>query len=139
MMRTALWGRKLLLERFSVETPAEAYHTLDTLTHSIAQALSDLLNERTSPCWQDPEIETPYAYGLRDGLFSLPYDEDLFSETYANDLQCLITRYEPRLSNARVSFEEASTLKETCIVHVTGDIVLRKKFHPVSFPIIIEA
>ncbi|MDR2412371.1 MAG: hypothetical protein LBD66_02070 [Holosporales bacterium] len=138
-MRSAFWGKKLLLERFSAEIAAETYHTLGTLTHSIAQTLSDLLNERTSPCWQDPEIETPYAYGLRDGLFSLPYDEDLFMETYTNDLQCLILRYEPRLSNVRVSFEEASAIKKSCIVHVIGDIILHKKFYPVSFPIVIEA
>ncbi|MDR1267822.1 MAG: GPW/gp25 family protein [Holosporales bacterium] len=134
-MREHFYEKKLLFEKFS----AQAYHTVETLTQSIMQALSDLLNERTY--WQEAAFGNPYAYGLCDTFFSLFYDRDSFADLCAAPLQRLIEHYEPRLSNVQASFDEDSNAAQQeghLTVRITGDILLHHTYHPVSFPIVMK-
>ncbi|MDR0406762.1 MAG: hypothetical protein LBH38_01605 [Holosporales bacterium] len=141
--RTHFYEKRPLFERFATggNTPLtfSAYHTVETLKQSVLHEIEHLLNEHTSPYWQGKDtFITPYAYGMRDIVFSRPQGTDFFQETYANYLQNLIAHYEPRLCNVQVQVDDTPFLNRCLIAHVTGGLSLNKTYYPVSFPVTIN-
>ncbi|MDR2416721.1 MAG: type VI secretion system baseplate subunit TssE [Holosporales bacterium] len=140
--RQTRYEKRALFERLAVkedtQTACLGYHTIETLKQSIMREMTYLLNERTGPFWQTEDtFTTPYAYGLRDILFSCPYDADFWERTSATYLQNLITYYEPRIHNVQVHMDEEVRVGECLTIRISGEIALKNVYYPVSFPIAI--
>jgi type VI secretion system protein ImpF len=138
-----------LLDRLLDEAPEQVRDTaptaaraLDILRAGVRRDLEALLNARRRR-WLLPEampalLRSPLAYGIPDAT-SGSFAMDEAREELAREVEAVIRRFEPRLTNVSVTLRPSNELDRTLRLRVTALLRTDPVPEPISFDTMLEA
>ncbi|WP_424134232.1 type VI secretion system baseplate subunit TssE [Roseomonas chloroacetimidivorans] len=124
------------------DTPPTATQAMEVLRASVRRDLEALLNARRRR-WLLPEnmpalTRSPLGYGIPDAT-SGSYAQEEAREALAREVEAVIRRFEPRLTNVSVNLRPANELDRTLRLRVTALLRTDPVPEPISFDTMLES
>jgi type VI secretion system protein ImpF len=124
------------------DTPPTAARALEILRAGVRRDLEALLNARRRR-WLLPEampalLRSPLGYGIPDAT-SGSFAMDEAREELAREVEAVIRRFEPRLTNVSVTLRPSNELDRTLRLRVTALLRTDPVPEPISFDTMLEA